>query len=166
MQMHSNKQNPINAVEAGDICAGVGFKDIKTGDTLSDEKSKIVLESMTFPDPVIGYAIEPKQQADVDKLGMAVSKLVEEDPTLRVQTDEETGQTVLRGMGELHLEIIRDRLFREFKVHAEAGRPQIAYRETIQSSAHGEGKFIRQSVNPITKKRKRKKVCENRRHLL
>ena len=100
MQMHSNKQNPINIVEAGDICAGVGFKDIKTGDTLSDEKSKIVLESMTFPDPVIGYAIEPKQQADVDKLGMAVSKLVEEDPTLRVQTDEETGQTVLRGMGE------------------------------------------------------------------
>ena len=97
--MHSNKQNPINTVEAGDICAGVGFKDIKTGDTLSDEKSKIVLESMTFPDPVIGYAIEPKQQADVDKLGMAVSKLVEEDPTLRVQTDEETGQTVLRGMG-------------------------------------------------------------------
>ena len=108
MQMHSNKQNPINFVEAGDICAGVGFKDIKTGDTLSDENSKIVLESMSFPDPVIGYAIEPKQQADVDKLGMAVSKLVEEDPTLRVQTDEETGQTVLKGMGELHLEIIID----------------------------------------------------------
>ena len=97
MQMHSNKQNPIDAVNAGDICAGVGFKDIKTGDTLSDEKSKIVLESMSFPDPVIGYAIEPKQQADVDKLGMAVSKLIEEDPTLRVNTDEETGQTVLRG---------------------------------------------------------------------
>ena len=128
MQMHSNKQNPINAVEAGDICAGVGFKDIKTGDTLSDEKSKIVLESMTLPDPVIGYAIEPKQQADVDKLGMAVSKLVEEDPTLRVQTDEETGQTVLRGMGELHLEIIIDRLKREFKVEINQGAPQVAYK--------------------------------------
>ena len=134
MQMHSNKQNPINAVEAGDICAGVGFKDIKTGDTLSDEKSKIVLESMTFPDPVIGYAIEPKQQADVDKLGMAVSKLVEEDPTLRVQTDEETGQTVLRGMGELHLEIIIDRLKREFKVEINQGAPQVAYKESIQNS--------------------------------
>ncbi len=116
MQMHSNKQNPIDKVVAGDICAGVGFKDIKTGDTLSDEKSKIVLESMSFPEPVIGYAFEPKQQADVDKLGMAVSKLIEEDPTLRVNTDEETGQTVLRGMGELHLEIIIDRLKREFKL--------------------------------------------------
>ena len=116
MQMHSNKQNPIDVVEAGDICAGVGFKDIKTGDTLSDEKSKIILESMSFPDPVIGYAIEPKQQADIDRLGMAISKLVEEDPTLKVNTDEETGQTILRGMGELHLEIIIDRLRREFKV--------------------------------------------------
>ena len=112
MQMHSNKQNPIEKVEAGDICAGVGFKDIKTGDTLSNEKSKIILESMSFPDPVIGYAIEPKQQADVDKLGMAVSKLIEEDPTLVVESDQETGQTVLKGMGELHLEIIIDRLKR------------------------------------------------------
>ena len=101
MQMHSNKQNPINVVEAGDIAAGVGFKDIKTGDTLVDEKHKIVLESMTFPEPVIGYAIEAKKQADVDKLSMAISKLVEEDPTLSVQTDQETGQTVLKGMGEL-----------------------------------------------------------------
>ena len=134
MQMHSNKQNPIDKVVAGDICAGVGFKDIKTGDTLSDEKSKIVLESMSFPEPVIGYAIEPKQQADVDKLGMAVSKLVEEDPTLRVNTDEETGQTVLRGMGELHLEIIIDRLKREFKVEINQGAPQVAYKESIQSS--------------------------------
>ena len=131
MQMHSNKQNPIDAVEAGDICAGVGFKDIKTGDTLVTEKSKIVLESMSFPAPVIGYAIEPKAQADVDKLGMAISKLVEEDPTLRVNTDEDTGQTVLRGMGELHLEIIIDRLKREFKVEINQGAPQVAYKESL-----------------------------------
>ncbi|MGI9541629.1 MAG: elongation factor G, partial [Cyclobacteriaceae bacterium] len=131
MQMHSNKQNPIDAVGAGDICAGVGFKDIKTGDTLVAEKSKIVLESMSFPDPVIGYAIEPKAQADVDKLGMAISKLVEEDPTLRVNTDEDTGQTVLRGMGELHLEIIIDRLKREFKVEINQGAPQVVYKESL-----------------------------------
>ena len=145
MQMHSNKQNPIDLVEAGDICAGVGFKDIKTGDTLSDEKSKIVLESMSFPDPVIGYAIEPKQQADVDKLGMAISKLVEEDPTLKVNTDEETGQTVLRGMGELHLEIIIDRLRREFKVEINQGAPQVAYKETILSSAKHQEVYKKQS---------------------
>ena len=145
MQMHSNKQNPIKAVEAGDICAGVGFKDIKTGDTLSDEKAKIVLESMSFPDPVIGYAIEPKQQADVDKLGMAVSKLVEEDPTLRVQTDEETGQTVLRGMGELHLEIIIDRLKREFKVEINQGAPQVAYKESIQDTTTHQEVYKKQS---------------------
>lgn len=131
MQMHSNKQNPINKVEAGDIAAGVGFKDIKTGDTLVNEKHQIVLESMSFPEPVIGYAIEPKTQADVDKLGMAISKLVEEDPTLQVQTDHETGQTVLKGMGELHLEIIIDRLKREFKVEINQGAPQVAYKETI-----------------------------------
>ncbi|MCK5280293.1 MAG: elongation factor G, partial [Cyclobacteriaceae bacterium] len=131
MQMHSNKQNPINQVEAGDIAAGVGFKNIKTGDTLVDEKHKIVLESMTFPEPVIGYAIEAKTQADVDKLGIAISKLVEEDPTLRVHTDEETGQTILRGMGELHLEIIIDRLKREFGVEINQGAPQVAYKESI-----------------------------------
>ena len=145
MQMHSNKQNPIDKVVAGDICAGVGFKDIKTGDTLSDEKSKIVLESMSFPEPVIGYAIEPKQQADVDKLGMAVSKLIEEDPTLRVNTDEETGQTVLRGMGELHLEIIIDRLKREFKVEINQGAPQVAYKESIQSSTTHQEVYKKQS---------------------
>lgn len=131
MQMHSNKQNPINQVEAGDIAAGVGFKNIKTGDTLVDEKHKIVLESMTFPEPVIGYAIEAKTQADIDKLGIAISKLVEEDPTLRVHTDEETGQTILRGMGELHLEIIIDRLKREFGVEINQGAPQVAYKECI-----------------------------------
>ena len=151
MQMHSNKQNPLDRVEAGDIAAAVGFKDIKTGDTLVDEKHKIILESITFPDPVIGYAIEPKKQADVDKLGVAISKLVEEDPTLTVQTNEETGQTVLRGMGELHLEIIIDRLKREFKVEINQGAPQVAYKEAITATVEhrevykkqtgGRGKF-------------------------
>ncbi len=133
-QMHANKQNQIDSLHAGDIGAVVGFKDIKTGDTLCAEKSPIVLESMIFPEPVIGYAIEPKQQADVDKLGIAISKLVEEDPTLQVETDHETGQTILRGMGELHLDIIIDRLKREFKVEINQGAPQVAYKETIQSS--------------------------------
>ncbi|WP_019946176.1 elongation factor G [Hymenobacter aerophilus] len=151
MQMHSNKQNPIDKIQAGDIAAGVGFKDIKTGDTLTDEKSRIVLESMSFPEPVIGYAIEPKTQADVDKMGMAIAKLVEEDPTLVVQTDPETGQTVLKGMGELHLEIIIDRLRREFKVEINQGAPQVAYkevltktvehRETYKKQTGGRGKF-------------------------
>ncbi len=133
-QMHANKQNQIDALHAGDIGAVVGFKDIKTGDTLCDEKSPIVLESMVFPEPVIGYAIEPKQQADVDKLGLAISKLVEEDPTLTVETDHETGQTILRGMGELHLDIIIDRLKREFKVEINQGAPQVAYKEAVKSS--------------------------------
>jgi len=131
MQMHSNKQNPIKMVGAGDICAGVGFKDIKTGDTLVNEKNKIILESITFPEPVIGYAIEAKTQADVDKLGIAISKLVEEDPTLSFNTDQETGQTVLKGMGELHLEIIIERLKREFKVEINQGAPQVAYKEAL-----------------------------------
>ena len=145
MQMHSNKQNPIDVVEAGDICAGVGFKDIKTGDTLSDEKHKIILEAMSFPDPVIGYAIEPKQQADIDRLGMAISKLVEEDPTLKVHTDQETGQTILRGMGELHLEIIIDRLRREFKVEINQGAPQVAYKETLLGSTKHQEVYKKQS---------------------
>ena len=145
MQMHSNKQNPIDVVEAGDICAGVGFKDIKTGDTLSDEKHKIILEAMSFPDPVIGYAIEPKQQADIDRLGMALSKLVEEDPTLKVHTDQETGQTILRGMGELHLEIIIDRLRREFKVEINQGAPQVAYKETLLGSTKHQEVYKKQS---------------------
>ncbi|TPG67622.1 elongation factor G [Hymenobacter nivis] len=151
MQMHSNKQNPIDKIQAGDIAAGVGFKDIKTGDTLSEEKHPIVLESMSFPEPVIGYAIEPKTQADVDKMGMAIAKLIEEDPTLKVNTDPETGQTVLRGMGELHLEIIIDRMRREFKVEINQGAPQVAYkeiltkkvdhRETYKKQTGGRGKF-------------------------
>ncbi|HYG51458.1 MAG TPA: elongation factor G, partial [Flavobacteriales bacterium] len=131
-QMHANKQNPVEQLGAGDIGAVVGFKDIKTGDTLCDEKHPIVLESMKFPEPVIGLAIEPKTQADVDKLGVSLNKLSEEDPTFRVKTDEETGQTIISGMGELHLEIILDRLKREFKVECNQGAPQVAYKESIK----------------------------------
>ena len=144
-QMHANKQNQIDSLHAGDIGAVVGFKDIKTGDTLCAEKSPIVLESMIFPEPVIGYAIEPKQQADVDKLGIAISKLVEEDPTLQVETDHDTGQTILRGMGELHLDIIIDRLKREFKVEINQGAPQVAYKETIQSSVEHKEVYKKQT---------------------
>jgi elongation factor G len=151
MQMHANKQNPIDRIEAGDIGAAVGFKDIKTGDTLCDEKHPIVLENMFIPEPVIAIAVEPKTQADVDKMGMAIAKLVEEDPTLRVNTDDDTGQTILRGMGELHLEIIIDRMKREFKVEVNQGAPQVAYkeaftamishRETYKKQTGGRGKF-------------------------
>ncbi len=133
-QMHANKQNPIKRVEAGDIAAAVGFKDIKTGDTLSDEKHPIVLESMDFPDPVIGIAVEPKTKADVDKLGMALSKLAEEDPTFQVKTDEASGQTIISGMGELHLEIIVDRLKREFKVEVNVGQPRVEYKEALTTA--------------------------------
>ncbi len=131
-QMHANKQNQIDSLDAGDIGAVVGFKDIKTGDTLCDEKHPIVLESMNFPEPVIGLAIEPKTQADVDRLGIGLGKLAEEDPTFRVHTDHETGQTIIQGMGELHLEIIVDRLRREFKVEVNQGAPQVAYKETLR----------------------------------
>ena len=134
-QMHSNKQNAIDYIEAGDIGAAVGFKDIKTGDTLSSEKHPIVLESMVFPDPVIGVAVEPKTKADVDKLGMALGKLAEEDPTFQVKTDEASGQTVISGMGELHLDIIVDRLRREFKVEVNQGQPQVEYKESLTQSA-------------------------------
>ncbi|HTN19123.1 MAG TPA: elongation factor G [Pelobium sp.] len=150
-QMHANKQNPIPNVGAGDIAAVVGFKDIKTGDTLCEEKNPIVLESMNFPDPVIGLAIEPKTQADVDKLGMALAKLAEEDPTFKVHTDEDSGQTIIQGMGELHLDILMDRLKREFKVEVNQGAPQVAYkeaitgetqhRETYKKQTGGRGKF-------------------------
>lgn len=144
-QMHANKQNQIERLPAGDIGAVVGFKDIKTGDTLCDEKRPVVLESMIFPEPVIGYAIEPKKQADADKLGMAISKLVEEDPTLRVNTDQETGQTILRGMGELHLEIIIDRLKREFKVEINQGAPQVAYKEALTKSVEHKEVYKKQT---------------------
>jgi elongation factor G len=150
-QMHSNKQNAIDYIEAGDIGAAVGFKDIKTGDTLSAEKSPIILESMDFPDPVIGIAVEPKTKADVDKLGMSLAKLAEEDPTFQVKTDEASGQTVISGMGELHLDIIVDRLRREFKVEVNQGQPQVEYKEALTGSANhrevykkqtgGRGKF-------------------------
>ena len=130
-QMHSNKQNPVEVITAGDIGAGVGFKDIRTGDTLCAEDAPIVLESMDFPDPVIGIAVEPKSQADIDKLGIGLAKLAEEDPTFTVKTDEQSGQTVISGMGELHLEIIIDRLKREFKVECNQGRPQVSYKEAI-----------------------------------
>ena len=134
-QMHANKQNPIEYIEAGDIGAAVGFKDIKTGDTLCDEKYPIVLESMVFPDPVIGIAVEPKTKADVDKLGMALAKLAEEDPTFQVKTDQASGQTIISGMGELHLDIIVDRLKREFKVEVNQGEPQVEYKEAITGKA-------------------------------
>jgi len=134
MKMFANKQNPIDFIEAGDIGAAVGFKEIKTGDTLCHEDHPIVLENMFIPEPVISVAVEPKTQADVDKMGMAIAKLVEEDPTLRVRTDEETGQTILSGMGELHLEIIVDRMRREFKVEVNQGAPQVAYKEAFQST--------------------------------
>ncbi len=151
MKMFANKQNPIDFIEAGDIAAAVGFKEIKTGDTLCDENHPITLENMFIPEPVISVAVEPKTQADVDKMGMAIAKLVEEDPTLRVKTDEDTGQTILSGMGELHLEIIVDRMRREFKVEINQGNPQVAYkeafgttiehREVLKKQSGGRGKF-------------------------
>ena len=145
LRMHANHREEVEAVYAGDIAAAVGFKQITTGDTLSDEAEPIILESMQFPEPVIDVAIEPKTRADQDKMGLALSRLAEEDPTFRTHLDPETGQTIISGMGELHLEIIVDRLLREFKVNANVGRPQVAYRETIRSRAKATGRFIRQS---------------------
>lgn len=144
-QMHANKQNPIDRVEAGDIAACVGFKDIRTGDTLCDESAPIVLESMVFPDPVIGVAVEPKTQKDLDKLGMALAKLAEEDPTFRVKYDEDTNQTVISGMGELHLEIIIDRLRREFKVECNQGAPQVNYKEALTKTVDHTERLKKQS---------------------
>jgi elongation factor G len=145
LQMHANTRVEISTVYAGDIAAAIGLKDTITGDTLCDEKHAVILEKMNFPDPVISVAIEPKTKADQDKLGVALSKLSEEDPTFRAHTDEETGQTIISGMGELHLEIIVDRMVREFKVETNVGKPQVAYRETFRESAKVEGKFVRQS---------------------
>ncbi|MGV9012169.1 MAG: elongation factor G [Flavobacteriales bacterium] len=161
-QMHSNKQNPVDVIEAGDIGAAVGFKDIRTGDTLCDENNQIILESMSFPEPVIGIAIEPKTQADLDKMGQALAKLAEEDPTFKVNSDEETGQTVINGMGELHLEILVDRMKREFKVELNQGAPQVKYKEAITAMVEhrelykkqtgGRGKFadIHVRIEPQT----------------
>jgi len=145
LQMHANHRSEISEVYAGDIAAAVGLKDTTTGDTLCDEKNPVILESMEFPEPVIHVAIEPKTKADQDKMAAALQKLQEEDPTFRAHTDPETGQTIIAGMGELHLDIIVDRMRREFKVEANVGQPQVAYRETFRSSAQVEGKFIRQS---------------------
>jgi elongation factor G len=145
LQMHANTRAEIKEVYSGDIAAAVGLKDTTTGDTLCDEKNQVILESMQFPEPVISVAIEPKSKADQDKMGQALSKLAEEDPTFRTETNEETGQTIISGMGELHLDIIVDRMRREFKVEANVGAPQVAYRETIRKAGKCEGKFVRQS---------------------
>ncbi|PZE19143.1 elongation factor G [Paenibacillus xerothermodurans] len=145
LQMHANSRQEISEVYAGDIAAAVGLKDTTTGDTLCDEKNPVILESMNFPEPVIQLAVEPKTKADQDKMGIALQKLSEEDPTFRAHTDEETGQTIIAGMGELHLEILVDRMLREFKVETNVGKPQVAYRETFRQAAKVEGKFVRQS---------------------
>jgi len=145
LQMHANSREEIPTVYSGEIAAAVGLKDTSTGDTLCDEKNEVILESMEFPEPVIGVAIEPKTKADQDKMGIALAKLAEEDPTFRTETNPETGQTIISGMGELHLDIIVDRLRREFKVEANVGAPQVAYRETFRTAAEVEGKFVRQS---------------------
>ena len=145
LQMHSNHRKDIDCCYAGDIAAVVGLKNTTTGDTLCDENHPIILESMKFPEPVIRVAIEPKTKAGNEKMGIALAKLAEEDPTFKTYTDEETGQTIIAGMGELHLEIIVDRLLREFKVEANVGAPQVAYRETIRKEANQETKYARQS---------------------
>jgi elongation factor G len=145
LQMHANSREEIKEVRAGDIAAAVGLKDVTTGETLCDINKIITLERMEFPDPVISVAVEPKTKADQEKMGMALSKLAQEDPSFRVHTDEESGQTIISGMGELHLDIIVDRMRREFKVEANVGKPQVAYRETIRKAVQAEGKFVRQS---------------------
>ena len=140
LRMHANKREEIQEIVAGDICAAVGLKTVSTGDTICDDEHPIVLESIDFPMPVIQLAVEPKTKADQEKMGMAIQKLAQEDPTFRVNTDPETGQTILSGMGELHLEIIVDRMMREFSVGANVGKPQVAYRETIRKNAEAEGR--------------------------
>jgi elongation factor G len=145
LRMHANKREELKECYAGNIYAAVGMRDTRTGDTLCDEKDPIILERMTFPEPVISVAIEPRTQADLDKLGLSLQKLGQEDPSFRTFTNEETGQTIIAGMGELHLEIIVDRLKREFKVEANVGKPEVAYREAISKKAEAEGRFVRQS---------------------
>ncbi len=145
LRMHANHREDIDEIRAGDICAAVGLRNTFTGDTLADPQKPIVLESIQFPEPVIHIAVEPKTRADQEKMGVALNKLAEEDPTFRVHTDEDSGQTIISGMGELHLDVIRDRLFREFKVDANVGRPQVSYRETITRAAQAQGKHVRQT---------------------
>ena len=145
LRMHANHREDVDSVEAGDIAAAVGLKNTTTGDTLCDEKHPIILENITFPEPVISQAIEPKTKVDQEKLGQSLAKLAEEDPTFKMYTDEETGQTIISGMGELHLEIIVDRLLREFKVQANVGKPQVAYKEAITKTAEAQGRYVRQT---------------------
>jgi len=145
LQMHANHREDIDVVYSGDICVAVGMKDTFTGDSLSHPDHPVQLEAIIFPEPVISISVEPKTKADQDKMGTALARLAEEDPTFRVRTDEESGQTIISGMGELHLEVLIDRMFREFKVEANQGKPQVAYRETITTTAQAEGRFIRQS---------------------
>src|SRR5699024_9665389 len=145
LEMHANSREEIDEIYTGEIAAAVGLRDTATGETLCDEDHPVILESMDFPDPVISVAIEPKTRADQDRMGTALGRLAEEDPTFVTETDQETGQTIIQGMGELHLDVIVDRLKREFKVEANVGAPQVAYRETFRGSAEVEGKFIRQS---------------------
>jgi elongation factor G len=145
LKMHANKREDISEILAGDICAAVGLKNVSTGDTICDETHPIALESITFAVPVISVAVEPKTKADQEKMGMALSKLAQEDPTFKVHTDPDSGQTIISGMGELHLEIIIDRMMREYKVEANVGKPQVAYRETIRKKSEAEGKYIRQT---------------------
>ena len=145
VKMHANKREDVTEILAGDICACVGLKDLKTGDTLCEPHHAIALGAITFPDPVISVAIEPKTKADQEKMGIALSRLAEEDPTFKVRTDEDSGQTIISGMGELHLEILVDRMKREHKVEANVGEPKVAFRETIRKVAEAEGKYIRQT---------------------
>jgi elongation factor G len=145
VKMHANKREDITEIYAGDICACVGLKDLKTGDTLSSPQHPIALGAIVFPEPVISVAIEPKTKADQEKMGIALSRLADEDPTFKVRTDEDSGQTIISGMGELHLEILVDRMKREHKVEANVGEPKVAFRETIRKKAEAEGKYIRQT---------------------
>ena len=145
LKMHANKREEITEILAGDICAAVGLKNLITGDTICTDKDPVVLESIDFPKPVIAVAVEPKTKVDQEKMGMALAKLAQEDPTFKVHTDPDSAQTIISGMGELHLEIIVDRMMREYKVEANVGKPQVAYRETIRSNAEAEGKYIRQT---------------------
>ena len=145
LQMHASERSELKEVRAGDIAAAVGLKDVITGDTLCDLEKVITLEKMEFPNPVISVAVEPKTKADQEKMGLALQRLAKEDPSFRVSTDQESGQTIISGMGELHLEIIVDRMKREFKVEANVGKPQVAYRETLKGKVESEGKFVRQS---------------------
>ena len=165
LKMHANKREEIKEVYAGDIAAAVGLKNVTTGDTICDPQKPVVLESINFPAPVIALAVEPKTKSDQEKLGQGLGKLMQEDPTFKVETDRDTGQTKISGMGELHLEIIVDRLKREFGVEANVGKPQVAYKETIRKAAKGEGKYIKQTggTRPVRPRQDRARARARRR---